>query len=417
MASNPQGNTKANAKASGGGGFAWRLAAFYAVLFIVLGVQLPFLPVWLAAAGLDAGAIGVALAIPQLIRVFSIPLATRTADRRDALRGALIVAAIAAALSYGALGLARGALAVMAVFALASAFFTPIMPLTDAYALRGLRDPARSGLRAFGPIRVWGSAAFIAGTFGAGYALDAIAVRDLIWLIVAALALTAAAACTLEQLAPHAAATAGKPLARALLGDRTFLAIVAAASLIQASHAVYYGFSALAWRAAGLDGAAIAALWATGVVAEIVLFALSGRLSFNPGALLLIGAAGAVLRWSAMALDPPALLLVPLQCLHALSFGATFLGTLGAMTRTVPPALVATAQGYLAVALGLVMAAVMGLSGLLYARVGGLAYGAMALVALAGGLLAWAVTGTSDTSRRARGPRDTSSSATGRRAP
>jgi len=155
----------------------------------------------------------------------------------------------------------------------------------------------------------------------------------------------------------------------------------------------------------------------TGVVAEIVLFALSGRLSFNPGALLLIGAAGAVLRWSAMALDPPALLLVPLQCLHALSFGATFLGTLGAMTRTVPPALVATAQGYLAVALGLVMAAVMGLSGLLYARGGGLAYGAMALVALAGGLLAWAVTGTSDTSRRARGPRDTSSSATGRRAP
>jgi PPP family 3-phenylpropionic acid transporter len=388
MSSNPQAGAEAGKSAS----FAWRLAAFYAALFIVLGVQLPFLPIWLAAVGLDARAIGVALAIPQVIRVFTIPFATRTADRRDALRGALMITASAAALGYGALGLSRGALVIVALFAVASAFFTPIMPLTDAYALRGLREPSRSGLRAFGPIRLWGSAAFIAGTFGAGFLLDALPARDLIWLIVAALALTAGAACALAPLGPRDANATGRPSsARVLLRDRAFIAIVAAASLIQASHAVYYGFSALDWRTAGLDGTAIAALWATGVVAEIVLFAASGRLALRPSSLLMIGAAGAVIRWGAMALDPPALLLVPLQCLHALSFGATFLGTLGAMTRTVPPELVATAQGYLAVALGLVMAAVMGLSGLLYARWGGLAYGAMAVVALAGGTLAWSV--------------------------
>jgi MFS transporter, PPP family, 3-phenylpropionic acid transporter len=419
MSSNPQ----VNAKPSSGVGFAWRLAAFYAALFVALGVQLPFLPVWFAAQGLDAGAIGFALAIPQVVRVFSIPLATRNADRRDALRGALMIAAAAAALGYGALGLARGALAIMAAFAFASAFYTPMMPLTDAYALRGLSQPSpasgaglrRAGLHAFGPVRLWGSAAFVAGTFGAGFMLELIAARDLIWLIVAALVATAALAFALEPLAPHAAAAMGQSSsARALLRDRGFLAIVAAASLIQASHAVYYGFSALDWRAAGFDGVAIAALWATGVVAEIVLFAVSGRLALRPSALLLIGAAGAVIRWGAMAFDPPVLLLVPLQCLHALSFGATFLGTLGLMTRTVPPELGATAQGYLAVALGLVMAAVMGLSGLLYVRWGGLAYGAMALVAVAGGLLAWAakrassegslLTGRSDTSPRAHGP-------------
>ena len=50
----------------------------------------------------------------------------------------------------------------------------------------------------------------------------------------------------------------------------------------------------------------------------------------------------------------------------------------------------ATAQGYLAVALGLVMAAAMGVSGVLYARSDGLAYGAMAVVAGVGGLFAWA---------------------------
>jgi PPP family 3-phenylpropionic acid transporter len=400
--------------------FAWRLAMFYAALFVALGVQLPFLPVWLAAKGLDAGAIGMALAIPQIVRVVTIPLATRSADRRDALRGALMVTAAAAALGYGVVALAPGTGGLMAAFALASAFYTPIMPLTDAYALRWLSRPTPDGerrapgMRAYGPVRVWGSAAFIAGSFAAGAMLDALPARDLIWLVVGALVLTAAAACALQPLVPLAPAGPVGPLgphaagaattsssARALLRDPAFMAIVAASSLIQASHAVYYGFSALDWRAAGLDGTAIGGLWAIGVVAEIVLFAVSGRLSVAPSTLLLLGAAGAVIRWSAMALDPPAALLVPLQCLHALSFGTTLLGTLGLMTRTVPPGLGATAQGYLAVALGLVMAAAMGLSGVLYARWGVLAYAAMALTAAAGGVFAWAARAASRETGRA----------------
>ena len=125
-------------------------------------------------------------------------------------------------------------------------------------------------------------------------------------------------------------------------------------------------------------------------MAEVALFAISGRLPLAPTTLLMLGAAGAVVRWSAMAFDPPPALLVPLQCLHALSFGATHLGALGFVARAAPAELGATAQGYLAVALGLVMAAAMGLSGVLYARFGGLAYGAMALAAAAGGIFALA---------------------------
>jgi MFS transporter, PPP family, 3-phenylpropionic acid transporter len=58
------------------------------------------------------------------------------------------------------------------------------------------------------------------------------------------------------------------------------------------------------------------------------------------------------------------------------------------VARRAPVELAATAQGYFAVALGLVMAAAMGVSGVLYARWGSLAYGAMALAAAAGGLFA-----------------------------
>ena len=47
----------------------------------------------------------------------------------------------------------------------------------------------------------------------------------------------------------------------------------------------------------------------------------------------LLGGAGAVLRWTAMAFDSPVALLPVLQCLHGLSFGATHLGAMHALAR------------------------------------------------------------------------------------
>ena len=47
-------------------------------------------------------------------------------------------------------------------------------------------------------------------------------------------------------------------------------------------------------------------------------------------------ASGAVIRWSAMALDPLPPLLLLLQSLHALSFGATHLAAVGFVARAAP---------------------------------------------------------------------------------
>src|SRR5205085_432555 len=68
-----------------------------------------------------------------------------------------------------------------------------------------------------------------------------------------------------------------------------FWAITAAAGLIQASHALFYGFSVLDWRAKGLDATSIGGLWGLAVVAEIVLFAVSARVLRRIGPLGLVG--------------------------------------------------------------------------------------------------------------------------------
>ncbi|MGA9002611.1 MAG: MFS transporter [Pseudolabrys sp.] len=364
-------------------GFVPRLAAFYAALFILPGIQMPFFPVWLKAKDVDAKLIGIVLAVPMVARVLAIPIITREADRRD-VRAVLIVASLATVIGYTLVGLSAGAAAILITYTLTSLFSTPLMPLAETYALKGLM--ARG--RIYGSVRLWGSFAFIFGNFAAGFAADAIPARHLIWLMVAASILVAVATWTLAPLATSAVEPSahGAPRQKTLR-DPAFIAVLVAASLIQASHAVFYGFSAVQWHAAGLDGTFIAALWALGVAAEIVLFAVQGRLPpvFTPTMLLLIGAAAGVLRWLGMAFDPPAIVLPWLQMLHALSFGATHLGALMYLAHNAPTGQAARAQGYLAIAAGLAMAAAMGISGVLYEDFGSRAYAAMALVAFAGG--------------------------------
>lgn len=367
-------------------GFALRTAALYAAIFGVGGIQLPFFPLWLKAKGLDAQAIGLVLSVPMVVRVFIVPVIARQADRRDSLRTLIVASSCATVAGYLLVGLANAPLTIFLAFTLASLAYTPILPMAETYALRGL---AAIG-RAYGPVRLWGSLAFILGGFVAGFAVDRIPARDLIWLLVAAYALSALAAISLAELPPAPQRAQEKAARRGLLRDGVFLAVVISAGLTQASHAVYYSFSAVAWSAAGLDGKAIAALWGLGVLAEVLLFALSGRLprSLGPLALLLIGAAGGAIRWAGMAFDPPAAALPWLQLLHGLSFGATHLGALGFVARHAPHGQSATAQGYLAIALGLMMAAMTGVSGLLYAAFGTSAYAAMALAAITGGACA-----------------------------
>ena len=166
---------------------------------------------------------------------------------------------------------------------------------------------------------------------------------------------------------------------------------MAAGSLIQASHAAYYGFSTLDWTRHGFDGKTIGILWALGVTAEIVLFAFAARLppAIGPIALMLIGAMGAIVRWIAAAFDPPLALLAPLQLLHAISFGATRLGTMQYLARAASGGR-ASAQGDVATANSVMMACASALSGVLYGISGSLAYGTMALFAAAGAACALA---------------------------
>jgi PPP family 3-phenylpropionic acid transporter len=365
--------------------FATRLALFYGAMFGMVGTHLPFFPVWLKAVGIDASWIGIITAVPAVTRFTVLPLVTGLAERRQSLRGAITVTAFVTTLGFCVIGTQHLPLLVFLAYAVTASMWTPMMPLTDAYALKGV---ARYGLN-YGPLRLWGSAAFIVGALACGILVDVIAARHLIWVIAAMAGLGAVVSLGLQPLDHPNTVPMARRGAGALLRDPGFLAIIFAAALIQGSHAAYYTFASITWQLSGLGGLTIAGLWVLGVLAEIVVFALSPRFTLSPAWLVVIAGLSAVARWLITAQEPSVAVLSVVQLAHGLTFGLTQIGTMMLLVRHVPGHVMARGQGYLAGCSGVVTSSASILSGAIYGRYGQGVYYVMAAMALTGAVVMW----------------------------
>lgn len=376
--------------------FAVRLAMFYAALFLVYGINVPYLPLWLKSRGLEPFEIAVITAAPLFLRLFATPAAALYADSRGNHRNVVIALSGLALCASLALGLAEGFWPILLLalpFALA---LNTIMPLTETIAMMGVR----AGGLDYGRMRLWGSLSFILIGLAAGGVIDAIGAGAIIWLVVAGALATLAASWYLPRPDAEAVGATGirrgiaAAEARQLIRHPVFLLFLAATGLVQGAHAMFYTFGAVHWRGLGISGAWVGGLWAVAVLTEVALFSVSGALNVRFGARLLIlaGASAAVVRWGVMAFDPPVLALIPLQALHALTYGASHLGAMHFIARAVPPATAGTAQAlYATVAAGVVMGLATLASGPLYARFEGAAFFAASLLAALGLLAALAL--------------------------
>lgn len=375
-------------------GFPARMGLFYAAIFTVYGTQMPYLPLWLDWRGLTAAEIATVSALPLFVRLIATPVVAFAADRSGNHRGAVILLAWGALAAALLLGQAQGFARILIATLLMGIAVATAMPLTETVAMAGVRAHGYD----YGRMRLWGSLTFILASIGGGPIVDAFGPSAGLWLITAGIAATALAAHLLPRpSADGAAGTSRRPLRLADVGQlaasRAFLLFLVASTAVQAAHATFYTFGTLHWRALGISTWWIGALWGVGVLAEVAIFAWSAPIVRRLGAvpLLLAGAVAAIVRWIAMAFDPPLALLMPLQVLHGLTFGAAHLGAIHFMARAVPERQAGTAQALNAtVSAGVGMAGAMLISGALYGTHGGRTYLAMAVIAglgLAAGLL------------------------------
>jgi PPP family 3-phenylpropionic acid transporter len=206
-----------------------------------------------------------------------------------------------------------------------------------------------------------------------------------LYLLIGGTALTFAACFVL----PAGTARASRRLSpnwRALVTPR-MLVFLAAATLVQGSHSVLYIFGTLHWRSVGISDATIAVLWAEGSLAEVVLFFLGAPLlrRIGPLGLIALGGGAGLVRWTVTAFATAVPTIALAQLLHAVTFGAAHLGAMHHLARTVPEEQAATGQALYAAMVGSIGPGLIMLPiGPLYAAGGGLAYLAMAALAIAG---------------------------------
>jgi PPP family 3-phenylpropionic acid transporter len=366
-----------------------RLSLLYAACFAGIGIYMPYFPVWLEHRGLDAPTIGLILALPMVIRILvTAPLMT-LADCPLRVRRLLLLTGSVQAVLYAALFLADGPLAIAGLVIALAVTQAPTVPASDLVATEAVRDNARL---AYGRLRLWGSAAFLAFNVAGGYFLSVTTPGAIVWLL-AGLSLVFIAVVWMVLPAPSDTPgrhTAPGP-ARISSGFPVALWYVfGAAALVQASHAGLYGFSTLHWRGQGFSDGVIGWLWATGVIAEIVLFALYGPIRSASVAirLIMLGGAAAMLRFGAMAFAPGGAASFGLQILHGLSFGATHLGAMAALSQLAPAGARGRAQGIISTGAALTMAAGTVLSGWAFQAFGSGVFAGMVPFAGAGLVLA-----------------------------
>ena len=183
-----------------------RISGLYGALFFTIGIYLPFFPVWLQARGLSASEIALVLALQIAVRTVSGPLFSFLADKTGARRKVMIWLALLPLAATLALAFVHSVW-LIALVAVSSAFFwAPILPMTEVIAVRGAADQGAD----YGRMRLWGSLAFIAASFGGGLALDVIGPEEIIWVLVASHGLILLAVVCVPKSSDPAKATSGK---------------------------------------------------------------------------------------------------------------------------------------------------------------------------------------------------------------
>ncbi|MBL4758385.1 MAG: MFS transporter [Rhizobiales bacterium] len=355
--------------------FALRLSLVYGGIFLVIGLYTPFFPAWLDARGLSAPEIAFVMAVPIFAKIVTSPLIAALADRIGNRRLVMSFLAAAATLTSLIFFFVNGFIAILLVAGMLAVFSNPILPLTESVAMTGARQ---RGLD-YGRIRLWGSLSFIGANLIGGLVLAKYGVTAGLPLIAGAFLITFIV--TLGLPAPggkreKSAAVPGLSDSFQILSRPDIMLFLALAGIIQASHAVYYLFSTLAWSGQGMSLLTVGALWAVGVIAEIVLFIWSRPVLARLGTqgLLVIAAMAAVLRWSLTSLEPSLYWLFPIQVLHGITFGAAHLAAVNLIADKVHPDLVATAQTINFAISGIFISLTMFAAGPLYQAYGSGAY-------------------------------------------
>ncbi|MDN5849802.1 MAG: MFS transporter [Nitrococcus sp.] len=294
------------------------MAAFYFFFFAVVGGLVPYWGAYLRSLGFGASAIGELIAVLYASKIIAPNvwgwLADHSGQRMATVRFACVVAVVA----FAGVQISQSYAWLALTLALFGFFWNAALPQFEANTMShlGVND------HHYGRIRLWGSIGFIAAVMLLGLFIDRMGLRIVPWALLLLLAGLAVASMLAPSAPAHTHGVPNEPFRRVLLQPNV-LGFLAACFLLQASHGPYYVFYSIYLADHGYSGVVIGALWALGVVAEIMVFLMMHRWlpRFGPRRLMTTALVLAVVRWTLVGTFPGWVSLqAGAQILHAGTF-------------------------------------------------------------------------------------------------
>ncbi len=337
-----------------------------------MGIFIPYWPLWLKDVGLNPFEIGWVLACSFWIKVAAQPLIARLADQSGQTRWLTTSLMLLAALGFVFLSNSQGFWIILIVSSFTAACYQPVLPIMESVTLKQINLNHLN----YGYIRLWGSIAFISSSLVVGWLLEG-SVADRVAFLMAANMILVSISCSLAPNKPARRIELNKNNSVWDLFTPTFFMFLLAAGLIQISHSILYGFATIHWRDQGHSAFSIGCFWAVGVLAEILVFGVAGffRNRITPIIFLILASLGGIIRWPLMAISDDSFVIMLLQTLHGLTFGAAHLGAMAFLSAIVSEQYSATGQSiYYALVGGILAGCMFPIAGALYTELQGDAF-------------------------------------------
>jgi len=366
--------------------FAWRAALLFCAPMMVNGIGLLYFPVYLEDLKMSDIEIGIIVSIPFLVRMIGMPVGAFLADRVSDRAVILIWSAVVSFITTVMMFFTHSFWPVVFFYGIQSLFYAPYVPIAEAILVTGVRRWAFD----YGYLRMWGSIAFVFSTLAGGWLLDLYGGSMVLPAMAFFFVLTILVAVSAPRLGKSIPVEAGRTAST--LGDKSpfwrpdFLLVIIGAGLVQGSHGMLFGFATNYWTTQGISGLQISFLWTAGVVAEIMLFFISGRYlaRFTIWSLILFGSIVAVGRWSLFPMIDGFWPHLALQSMHAFTFAIIHVGIQRFMMARVGDERGASAQGFYQFFVCLFNVLAAWSSGFLFQSYGVEGFYAMTIVAVAG---------------------------------
>ena len=320
--------------------------AFYFFFYGAMGCYLPFINLYLNAAGLSGAAIGILSSLPPLVLLISGPLWGAIGDHFRIHRRLLPLATFGSIIPVLLIPRSDQFPLLALLIAWAAFFSLPVSPLIDSAVLELVNGTRTS----YGHIRVWGSLGFVVASPITGYLIESLGLGSLFYAN-ASLMLVAGVLSLSLPARRESLQTSFLAGVRQLLRQRALVLYLAGVFLIGATLQASYAFFPLYLESLGGGSSAVGLSSALSAVSELPVVFFSG------GILAWLGVRNAVIasylffvaRWGALALLRAPALVMATNVLHGITFGPYLVGGVAYVQQHTPPGLHATSQALLMV--------------------------------------------------------------------